>query len=182
LGEHAPGYSSTLNKGAPEGAIATFEHAIGVNLPEDYKESVRLHDGGDCVIPTYGDLLTLDRALEQWKMYRGWQQKGEYAVGDDWIPRQIKGPIKPVFWNPKRIHITDSSGDHLTLDLDPPEGGVYGQILEHCHEVGPIGVVAGSWTEFLRHLVDDLECGKYVFFEFDRNLEPLEWHEGRKHG
>jgi cell wall assembly regulator SMI1 len=178
LKEHAPGYSFPLNEGASAAAIAAFEDAIGAKLPADFRESVQLHDGGDCWMPpSHGELLSLDQILEQWKMYSSWQQKGEYAVGDDWVPRHIKGPIKPVFWNQKRIQITDNSGDHLTLDLDPPNGGAYGQILDHCHEVGPVRVLAASWSEFLRQVVDGLESGKYVYFDFERRFEPLESQE-----
>ena len=58
--------------------------------------------------------------------------------------------------------MTDNSGDHWTLDLDPPEDGAYGQILDHSHEVGPTQVLARSWTELLSQLVVDLENGKYL--------------------
>jgi cell wall assembly regulator SMI1 len=182
LQEHAPRHSFPLNPGASDAAIAAFEDAIGSKLPDDFKESVRLHDGGDCWIPpSHGELLSLDKILEQWRMYQSWQQRGDYA-GADWIPPQIKGPIKPVFWNLKRIYITDNSGDHLTLDLDPPEDGAYGQILDHSHEVGPTEVVAPSWSAFLRQLVDDLESGKYVYIEEEGALEPLEWLQRRTNG
>jgi cell wall assembly regulator SMI1 len=58
--------------------------------------------------------------------------------------------------------VTDNSGDNWTLDLDPPEAGVYGQILDFSHEVGPMKVLAQSWTELLAQLVVDLENGKYL--------------------
>ena len=152
-----------LHVGASDLKIEVFEREIGSTLPDDFKESVRIHDGGDCWVPwRYGDLLSLEQILKQWKMYRDWQSKGQYANEDDWIPEEIKGPIKPIFWNLKRIYITDNSGDHLTLDLDPPKKGVYGQVIEHSHEVGPTCVVAKSWSEFLSQLVHDLETGKYI--------------------
>jgi cell wall assembly regulator SMI1 len=184
LREHAPGYSFRLNSGASDTAISAFEQTIGAELPQDFKESLRLHDGGDdCwVPPDHGELLSLDRIKQQWEMYRSWQEKGDYAVGEASIPREIKGPIKPVFWNLKRIYITDNSGDHLTLDLDPPPDGVYGQILDHSHEVGPTEVLAPSWSAFLRQLVDDLETGKYVYIEDEGALEPLKWLQDRTRG
>ncbi len=96
-----------------------------------------------------------------------------------WIPREINGPIKPIFWNPRRIYITDNSGNHLTLDLDPPEDGTYGQILDHDHEVGPTVVVAPSWSALLRQLVEDLESGKYIYFEQFGTLALLDEVERR---
>lgn len=171
--EHAPGYSFPLNAGASESAIDAFEKEIQAELPDSFKDSVRIHDGGDCwILPSHGDLLSLDRILQQWKMYSSWVTENGYGTGDDWIPGKLEGPIKPVFWNQKRIYITDNSGDHLTLDLDPPADGVYGQIIDHSHEVGPQRVVARSWGEFLNQLAQDLESGKYVYFEHEYTIEP----------
>jgi cell wall assembly regulator SMI1 len=171
------GYRFRLNPGAPAKAIAAFEKAVGATLPEDFKESLRLHDGGDDMPPRYGELLSLARMCEVWEMYRDWQQQGTYAVGEEWRPDHIEGPIKPDFWNTKRIHVADNSGDHLTLDLDPPKRGTYGQVIKHSHEVGPLRVVARSWSEFLQQLVDDFETGKYFYFREDDTLEPLEASE-----
>ena len=154
-----------LNPGATPAAIAAFEEAIGPALPDDFKESFRLHDGGDnfWFTQTSGEFLSLAGILKQWKRYRQAQRKGEYATDtEDWETSDIEGPIKPIFWNTKRIPVTDNSGDHWTLDLDPPEDGAYGQILDHSHEVGPTQVLARSWTELLSQLVVDLENGKYL--------------------
>jgi cell wall assembly regulator SMI1 len=164
--ENANSLTNSLAPGATQAAIERFEKEIGAKLPDDFKESVRVHDGGGWWVPwRHGDLLSLEGILEQWKMYSDWQAKGNYATGEDWVPRDIKGPIKPVFWNKQRIYLTDNSGHRLTLDLDPPADGKYGQVLDHCHEVGPTEVVASGWAEFLRMLVDDLESGKYVYLE-----------------
>ncbi|MFO0822262.1 MAG: SMI1/KNR4 family protein [Gemmataceae bacterium] len=154
----------SLAHGASKTAISRFEKAIGAKLPDDFKESVLIHDGGGWWLPCKGELLSLEEILKQWTMYSEWQAKADYAT-DNWRADDIKGPIKPVFWNKKRIYVTDNSGDHLTLDLDPPENGKYGQVLHHSHEVGPTDVVASGWGEFLRQLVDDLESGKYVSLE-----------------
>lgn len=180
--EHAPAYGFKLNAGASTKAITAFERTIETKLPDDFKESVRLHDGGDgSMPPNEGEFLSLDQILQQWKMYKGWQEEGNYA-NDDWPPRDIKGPIKPIFWNLKRIPITDNSGDHLILDLDPPKEGVYGQIIHHNHEVGPTEVLAPSWADFLRQLVEDLESGKYVYFEDEGCLELFESQDQHAQG
>jgi cell wall assembly regulator SMI1 len=172
--ENANDLSNTLAPGASEATIERFEKEIGAELPLDFKESVRVHDGGGWWVPwRHGDLLSLEGILKQWKMYCDWQANGDYA-GKDWIPQAIKGPIKPLFWNRRRIYITDNSGDHLTLDLDPPADGKYGQVLDHSHEVGPTEVVGSGWAGFLRQLVEDLETGKYVYLEREDSLELIE--------
>lgn len=173
--EYAEDKRLSLAPGATDGAIASFEKEIGAKLPEDFKESVRLHDGGGWWIPLYrGELLSLTQILEQWRMYSDWQSKGEYATGDGWRADDIKGPIKPIFWNKKRIYVTDNSGDHNVLDLDPPPEGKYGQVIHHSHEVGPTEVLAESWAGFLARIVEDLETGKVVYVEHDNSLESLE--------
>lgn len=166
--ENAPDYSFfKLNPGASQKQIAAAEKTLGLKLPADFKESVKIHDGGDiCWIqPFYGELLSLERIIEQWSMYRNWQQEGDYAdpESDEWQASKLRGPAKKNFWNTKRIHITDNSGNHLTLDLDPPPEGMYGQLIDHDHEVGPRKVVAPSWAEFLAALVKDHESEKYVY-------------------
>jgi cell wall assembly regulator SMI1 len=176
LAENAPDLPFRLNAGANEKDICSFEKRIGMELPQDFRESLRIHDGGkacDCWIPQHGDLLSLEVILQRWEMYKSLQENGDYAA-PNLTPRRINGPIKPIFWNAKRIFVTDNSGNHLTLDLDPPENGTYGQVLDHSREVGPIKVVATSWSKFLSNLACDLESGQYLYFEDDGALASVE--------
>lgn len=176
LGGHAPDYPCELNDGASDLKISSMEQDFGT-LPDDFKESLRIHDGGCFWIPpTHGAFFSLNDMWDSWTMYRELQERDEYGVGDDWIPMDITGPIKAVFWNRKRIYLTDNSGDHLTLDLDPPADGIYGQIIHTSHEVGPTKVLAPSWSAFLAQLVESLETGQYVYLEHEESLTPLEWH------
>lgn len=175
--EYAYATAKSLAVGASAAAVKRFEKAIGLRLPDDFRESVTIHDGGGWWVPwRFGELQSLDQILEQWKMYSEWQATGKYATdeGGDWKTNDIKGSIKPVFWNKKRIYVTNNSGDHLTLDLDPPSDGTYGQVIDHSHEVGPTVVVATGWGEFLRNLVEDLESGKYVYLEEAGSIELVE--------
>jgi cell wall assembly regulator SMI1 len=175
--EHIPDRPPSLAPAASETTITEFESEIGANLPEEFKESVRIHDGGGWWVPwRHGELLSLAGVLAQWRMYSEWQAKGDYAT-NEWTANDIKGPIKPVFWNKKRIYVTDNSGDHVTLDLDPPPEGRYGQVLYHSHEVGPREVLATSWAQFLSDLAVDLESGKYIYYRRYNQLELLEEFE-----
>ena len=163
-----PGYFGA-NPGASPEAIDALERASVCPLPEDFRESLLLHDGGSdlWLLPTHGELLTVSGILSNWKKYRDWQQTGGYAASGSggWSPTKIRGPIKPYFWSPKRLYVTDNSGDHVTLDLDPPEDGRYGQVLYHSHEVGPEQVLSPSWSEYLELVADELESGKYSYDE-----------------
>ena len=45
------------------------------------------------------ELMSLETIKGEWKKYREWQSEGEYAVDGDplWNPRDLDGPIKPIF-------------------------------------------------------------------------------------
>ena len=173
--KNTPPGKFTLNSGASALAIGTFEQLIGESLPDDFCESLSIHDGGDFWIAHFGELLSLNSIKRNWHHYRKWQASGEFAVEGEsiWTPRDISGPIKPIFWNPKRVFVTDNGGgDHVALDLDPPPEGTYGQILKHSHEVGPMTCLAGTWKEFLASFADGLEAGEYVYLESEGMVAP----------
>jgi len=162
-----------LKPGATPQAISALESSIGAKLPDDFRESLLLHNGGGWIL-WYGELLSIDAMLKQWTTYCDWQNRGEFAVpgSPDWQTHSISGPIKPFFWSPKRLCVTDNSGDHLTLDFDPPANGSYGQVIDHSHEVGPESVLAPSWSAFLEQIADDLHAGKYIYNQDEDTVCP----------
>lgn len=157
------------NPGASPEAIDALEREIGSPLPGDFRESLLVHDGGFdlWLLPTHGELWPVPDILSNWTRYLEGQRTGGYADprGGGWAASAIRGPIKPYFWSPKRLYVTDNSADHVTLDLDPPEDGRYGQVLYHRHEVGPEQVLAPSWSAYLELVAGELESGKYCYAE-----------------
>jgi cell wall assembly regulator SMI1 len=178
--EYAAPLTPSWPPGASAAAIRQFEKAIGATLPDEFKESVRIHDGGgDWWVPwREGELLSLDGILKEWRWYFEWYAKGDDAPDDededDSDLDELQGPIKRVVWNQTRIPVTNNSSNHLMLDLDPPADGVYGQLIDHTRSAGPTRVVATGWGEFLRNLVADLESGRYVYLEHQGGLETVE--------
>lgn len=164
-----------LAPGATPQQLADAERELGMPLPEDVRASWALHNGGltdSTWVLTSGDLLPLERIVSQWKRSCQWQRDEGYGLGERFAPRDIAGPIKPVYWSPKRLAVTDNSGDSLTIDLDPPADGVLGQVLDFDHELGPTVVVAKSWSSFLAKWADDLEAGRYVYFPHEGMVAP----------
>ena len=162
-----------LAPGASDSEIDQFEAAIGLTLPPDVRESYSIHNGGlghTCLL--WYELLPLGSVLKWWQTYLEWQRKDGWGLGEDWKPFDVRGPIKPYWWTSKRIPLLDASGDHVMLDLDPAEDGNYGQIIDHCHEIGPQSLLAGNWLEWLNQLADDLEAGKYVYLEEEETVAP----------
>jgi cell wall assembly regulator SMI1 len=151
-----------LSAGASEGQLKALEQAIGNHLPEDLRESYLLHNGTSDLLG-FGEVMPLNRVEAMWRMYADWQRENGYGLGPDWEPRDIEGPIKPIWWSPLRIPVTDNGGgDPVMIDLDPGEGGTRGQVIRFSHEVGPEKVMARSWAEWLSGIEDELEAGKYA--------------------
>jgi cell wall assembly regulator SMI1 len=163
----------SLAKGATTKRIATLEKALGHALPTDVRESYLLHNGtGGQFLLHFGELMTLDAIEKMWRRYGEWQQKNNYGIGDDW-ETHAKGPIKPYWWSPARIPLTDNGGgDHVFLDLDPGKGGQLGQLIKYNHEVGPEFVLAKSLSRWLADIADGLEKGKYVYVEEEDTVAP----------
>jgi cell wall assembly regulator SMI1 len=159
--------SFKLAPGADKSKIAKAERTLGFALPEDVRLSWELHDGGatdSTWILTYGDLLPLDRLVAQWQTYCEWQRDEQWGLREHYEAEAVRGPIKPVWWSPKRIAVTDNGGDALMIDLDPPPSGTAGQTIAFDHEVGPTEVLAASWSEFLDLWAAELEAGKYIYY------------------
>jgi cell wall assembly regulator SMI1/predicted DNA-binding WGR domain protein len=159
--ERFPEGEFRLAGGATEEQIGAAEQILGFRLPDDVRESYRIHNGSDdSSFPIIGVLSPIDVVADDFAQRRGWPEDG-------WgTPDEIEGPIKPVWWNTARVQLTDdSSGSGLTIDLDPAEGGTWGQVIHHDHEVGPRRVYAPSWGALLRRIADDAEAGKIVHDE-----------------
>lgn len=161
-----------LAPGASERQLDALERAIGSRLPEDVRESYRLHNGTGWLL-FYGEVMPVEGVEAMWRRYSEWQRENGYGLGESWRPEELTGPIKPVWWNPLRIPVTDNGGgDPVMIDLDPAEGGTHGQVIKFNHEVGPVNVLARSWAEWLSTISDGLEAGKYVYIESEDTVAP----------
>src|ERR1043165_2140641 len=101
--------------GASSRQIAALEATLGLPLPDDFRQSCSIHDGLNGGFLLYhGELLALDGISRAWQAQR--QAYGDEF--DEYEPLDLEGPVKKIWWNRKRIHVTDKDGDHLTLDLD----------------------------------------------------------------
>ena len=107
--------------GASKDELAQLQSLVGVDLPRDFHDAYRIHNGtNDGWLANHGMLLSLDKIARQWTRFL--QMQNEDGYGLDWPLRDLEEPskIKSVWWNPLRIPITDNGGcDPVTLDLDP---------------------------------------------------------------
>lgn len=66
LSRHAPHAWQMLRPGASEGEIQQAEVTMDITLPEDFKASCRIHDGGYVLdLVTKMTMLSLDLSLDQ---------------------------------------------------------------------------------------------------------------------
>lgn len=144
-------------------ALAAAEKEIGFALPDDLRALYLEADGqsdpfeitdpspGTLVMPFFGayDFVPLDRALDE---YRTWM--GVYEDrGDDFNAMiTVRGgdPVHREYWRPGWFPFAiDGGGNAYAVDLSPPPGGAYGQVILIGPDEDERRVLAPSLGEFL---------------------------------
>lgn len=161
LSANAPTLAADLGDPAPPSAIAAAEAALGRPLPPELAGSASIHDGqrgaGFELFARWG-LLSLDRAVDTWKML----EQVAAASGGAEPPITTHGPVRPVWWSRAWIPFAaDGNGDVLTLDMDPANGGQPGQVVLYFHDSERREVLAPGLGAWLTQIADDLEAGLY---------------------
>ncbi|MBC8288946.1 MAG: SMI1/KNR4 family protein [Planctomycetes bacterium] len=173
LNSNAPDAAKRLHPGASDEQIAALDATLAVALPDDLKESLRIHNGAEelGVFPssdTSGlDLmafspLTAEEIANEWKMWKGLIDGGEF---EDRTTNPTHG-ICSDWWSNSWIPIaTNGSGDFQCVDLAPTESGTVGQIIGAWHDDDERQLIASSLADYLQWIADGLENGKYEFEE-----------------
>jgi cell wall assembly regulator SMI1 len=191
LSRHAPHAWQMLRPGASKAEIQQAEVTLGITLPEDFKASCRIHNGGYALnlatetvmlpggyalnLTTEMTLLPLEEVVSTWQDLKDCLEDETWA---NTLPEHFKEdrsrwptvPLQLVWWHPQWIPFgSDSAGNCCCLDLAPTKGGSVGQVIDWDHEVGPTEVLASSFLEVLSAFASDLEAGAYV--DTDTGLE-----------
>lgn len=159
---NAPEMLDELQGPATQVELEELEKRLQRTLPEDFKQSLLIHNGEDDGWPArvfeHGAYLPVPGIYAQWKHLNFVAGEQEYVADDD---EPVDQRIKPAFFREDWIPITDMNGDVIhAIDLDPGEGGVVGQIIHLDWEADVCEVVADSFTDFLEQYVQALEAGK----------------------
>lgn len=166
--EHAPAMLTELNPGATEEQLEKLEQALGRELPADYRESLRVHNGEADgwpfrVFADMGSYHSCDVVLEDRKAYQEVADDVDYGFDepdDDVIT--VEGPVKAVLFDDAWVPIMNSNGDVFwALDFAPKAGGVEGQVIEVDYEGCSWKVVANSFGELMEKYVKALQAGEY---------------------
>lgn len=148
LGTHAPSILPTLNPPASDNEIAGLEARLGYPIPDDLRESLRIHDGQDdprglAVFCAAGTLLPVEAMLETWARITE-------------IDRQLAEEIPDragEWWDPAYLPLSDFAGDRLCVNLDPEARG---EIVWHVHDCGIEHGLFESYTTWLRSVAEAL--------------------------
>lgn len=143
-----PSLFEDLAPPATSSEINDLEKKLGVTLPKDFVECLKIHNG------QYGhaeglfsglEFLSTKRILEEWTIWKGLFDYGDF---NDLKSDSDKG-INSKWWDMKWIPFTyNGSGDHLCLDLNPTEEGEIGQIITLWHDNGERKKKASSFSEW----------------------------------
>ncbi|HUE78396.1 MAG TPA: SMI1/KNR4 family protein [Sphingomicrobium sp.] len=162
LNKNAPDRASELMPGADDVEIAKVAKITGYSLPDDYAESLGVHDGeADLSDYTY---LSIETAMDTWKRLKKLEQEGAFA------DRSIDDPktktIKPVWWHSAWFPFAkDSGGNLFCVDLEPGPQGTRGQVVRFERSMGPATTEWQSFTKWLCDYRDRLHDGTYAVDE-----------------
>lgn len=176
---NAPTMLEDLNPSASEADIVALEAELGLSIPTNFRESLKVHngesDGWPCkVFADCGAYLGTDRILETWRQLQEIAADlSDYQVDmpdrEDLIREgiiEVSGPVRPEMYLPEWIPIMECNGDVFwALDLAPDAGGTSGQIIEVDWEGCSWKVVADSFAVFLDRYAAGLEAGDYQIAE-----------------
>ncbi|MET8372386.1 SMI1/KNR4 family protein [Micromonospora profundi] len=176
-----------LKAPAPVQAIDAVEAALAVPLPQDFRASLRIHNGtkwrydSGQLQPSPVPLDYLYDTNEIIEMTRMWRDN--YHPEPEWDDPQVwaylvdqgehlwlNGPVRPIIGSPGAVVVGDMNGDvRWLLDFDPAPGGTPGQVVRVDVECATWDVLAPSWTQLLVRYAEDLEL-----FAADPDKSPLE--------
>jgi cell wall assembly regulator SMI1 len=175
-----------LNGPAEVQAINAVEAALGVRLPQDFRASLRLHNGtepGPTLPPPEPSPVPLERLYDTnliVERTRTWRDNYTLDPDEDdprvWAHQVdtemlwLDGPVQPIVGSPGAVVVGDMNGTvWWLLDFDPAPGGTPGQVVRVDVECSSWDVLAPSWTQLLVRYAEDLEL-----FAADPDNSPLE--------
>ena len=154
LKANKPALLADLVPPATDVELYELEHKLGVTLPADFVECLKIHNGqnGESEWLFSGsEFLSSRRILDEWSIWNSLLQNGDFVGAE---PEAGFG-IQPVWWSPKWIPFTyDGAGNHLCLDLDPISGGRVGQVITLWHDDGARKKKADSFALWFAEFVD----------------------------
>jgi molybdopterin molybdotransferase len=149
---------TSLNEPLSQKEALELESRIGLELPVDFMDSLKIHNGtDDCTMAFCGGYFYSASDIQKTITH----QRGlvaEIFGKDDKFKEKINitGPIKRTYWSRSWIPFHSTDWCETCIDLDPAEGGIVGQIIEVSRETRDLTLVSKDYIEFLQKCVDEL--------------------------
>ena len=166
--QHLPEYLEDLAPGSSDAALAELEALVGFDLPEDFKDLYRWHDGQKTNYRPglfYGmEFLSLKEVGRRWRAWQdvirsGWDDIGAFVSAPP-------GAVQEAYANPGWIAFAiDRGGNCIGIDLDPGPAGTRGQVINFGRDEDEKFVLAPNLNGFLEWLAGQLEAGNFLITE-----------------
>ena len=152
-----------LNPGASDEEIKELENTIGLALPKDYIEVLKMHNGqkGESAwLFDSQEFLSTTRIIDEWNNWN------KFSSSDEFPKTSINADlgVKAQWWNKKWIPFSSNgSGDHYCMDLDPTPAGNNGQVITLWHDYEERELVSTNFKEWFVSYVDQLFTGDFFY-------------------
>ena len=153
-----------LNPPATDYEIEELTKILGVELPNDFLNVLRTHNGqkGESAwLFDSQEFLSTHRIIEEfntWKNLLNTQLQGKSSTPDE--------GVKNDWWNTNWIPFTsDGCGDHYCLGLRSTNTGTKGQIITLWYESSEREIVAPSFSLWFEEYVEQLYSGELIYSE-----------------
>lgn len=160
LSANWPDGLADLNPPATDEEIADLQTQLGVTLPPDVIEFLKVHNGqGNRAggLLDNSEFLSTHAIVDQWKVWKGLLDSGDF----NGITSNPEKGIRSDWWNPKWIPIThNGGGDHYCIDLAPADGGVVGQVITMWHDMPEREIQARSMSVWFEKYVSAVLDGQ----------------------
>jgi cell wall assembly regulator SMI1 len=167
LQHHVPDTAHTLAAPATDQEIDELQAAIGLVLPGDFCQSLRVHNGQ--VDPTgchrffvEGLLAGTKQIVETWRMLT--------QLDEDFRRREPDWDTHGhgEWWNRHWVPFTIGDGDCLCINLNPEvrPGGTSAEIVCHVHDNLHEPAIAISYGEWLRNIARRLQNGEFTIDDY----------------
>ena len=184
LANAAPEILASLRPGCTDAQLGEFEEQVQLSLPEDVKNSFRIHDGqeeytaaGAIVGEPLDSLANVCSGLAAYRQLYEDEQQSDHDSGlADRATSFPPGAIQCEYVTPNWIPLGDWDGNCYGIDLNPGPNGVMGQVINFGRDEDDKYVLALSWAHFLEDVVEELEAGN---LSIKRTAEGEVEHFGR---
>jgi len=158
LEKNAPMVMEGLREGANAESILEMTSVFGSNIPQEYLDSLRRHNG-EAELSDYQYLSTTSLISNASRLCER-MKAGEFSEHEIFDPEA--GIIENSWWSKFWIPFAkDSGANYFCIDLNPGPNGMLGQVLRHERLAGPVVTEFASFTDWLTDYRGKLLSGYY---------------------